>query len=49
MGQQIVAQQHAGLVVPAGVDGVEMPPHRGLVEHVVVNQRGRMDQLDRRP
>ncbi len=43
-----VAQQHRGLVVPALVDAGHAPAHLGAVEHVVVDQRGEVDQLDDR-
>ena len=36
---------HAGLVVPTGVDRVEMAAHGRLVQHVVVDERGRVDHF----
>ena len=44
-GEQVVAQENAGLVIPAGVDRVEMAADRGFVQDVVVDQRGGVDQL----
>ena len=44
-GEKIVAQEHAGFVVPAGVDRVEMAAHGRLVQHVVMDERGRVDHL----
>ena len=46
VGEEEVAQQDAGLVVPAGVDGVFMAADGGFVEHVVVHERGGVDHLD---
>ena len=48
-GEQVVAQQNACLVVPAGVDRIEMPADDGLVQDVVVNQGGCVNQLHHRP
>ena len=44
-GVEIVAQQHARFVVPPGVDGFQMTPQRGLVEHVVVDERRGVDHF----
>ena len=44
-GEKIIAQEHAGFVVPTGIDRVEMAAHGRLVQHVVVDQRGRVDHL----
>src|SRR5206468_12130761 len=43
VGKQVIAQQNAGRIAPAGVDGGGVAADVGLVEHVVVNQGGRMD------
>ena len=45
-GDEVVAQEDAGLVVPAGIDGVEVAAERGLVEDVVVNEGRGVDHFD---
>ena len=45
MREQVVAEQDARLDAPAGVDRRHVPAHRGAVEDVVVDQRGRVDHL----
>jgi len=47
-GKQIVAQQNTRFVVPTGVDRVQVPPQSRLVQHVVMDERGRMNHLDHR-
>ena len=48
MREEIVAQQDGRLVAPFGIDRGGMPADHGLVEDVVVHQRGRVDHLDDR-
>ncbi len=45
VGEEIVAQQDGRLVAPLGIDGGGMPPDHGLIEHVVMHERGRVDHL----
>ena len=45
---QVVAQQHGDVVTPPGVNREASAPQFGLVDDVVVNQRGGVDELDRR-
>lgn len=45
MSEQVVTQEHAGFIAPTGVYRVEMPAHAGLIEHIVMDQRGRMDHF----
>ena len=47
--EQIIAEQHAGLHAPDGVDRGHPATYAGIVEHVVVDQRGRVDHLDHGP
>ena len=44
--KQVIAQQNAGPVAPARIDGLHMPAHGCCIEHVVVHQRGRMNDFD---
>ena len=44
--EQEVAQQDAGLVVPAGVDRVFVAADGGFVEHIVVDERRGVDHFD---
>ena len=46
LGVDVVAQQHRGLDAVDGVDGADAPPDRRAIEHVVVDQRCRVEQLD---
>jgi hypothetical protein len=46
--EQEVADEHAGRIAPNDVRGFLAAPHRGDIDHVVVQQRGAMDELDRR-
>ena len=48
VGEEVVAQQDGGLVAPLGVDRGGMAPDHGLVEDVVVDERGRVNHLDDR-
>src|SRR3546814_10665945 len=41
-----LADQHARLVAPDGVGGVAAAPQVALVDHVVVQQRGGVDEFD---
>ena len=43
-----VADQHAGGVAEHGVGGVAAAPQFGFVDHVVVQQRGGVDEFDHR-
>ena len=43
-----VAHQHAGRVAPVGIGGGAPAPQRRDVDHVVVQQRGRVQELDDR-
>ena len=43
-----VARQHRDVVAPLGVHGLAPAPHVGIVDDVVVHQRGRVDELDHR-
>jgi len=45
-GVEVVAHQHARLVAEDVVRGVAAAPHFGAVHHVVVEQGGRVDELD---
>ena len=47
-GEEVIAQQDARFVVPADVDRVEVAADGSLVQHVVVDQRGRVDHFHRR-
>ena len=48
-GEEVIAQEHARLVAPSGIDRLQMAAEIRLVQHVVVDQRRRVDQLqDRR-
>src|SRR5262249_37072050 len=49
VGEQVVAQQDARLVAPAGVDGADVAADGGVVQNVVVHQGGGVDHLDDRP
>jgi hypothetical protein len=46
LGEEEIADEHTGFVVAGGVDRFAMPPQTGLVQHVVVHQRGRVNHLD---
>ena len=46
-GEQEVADQHAGLVAPDRVGGGHAAPQVALVDHIVVQQGGGVDELDR--
>ena len=46
VGEQKVAHQDAGFVVVAGVDRFAVAAELGFVQHVVVDQRGRVDHFD---
>ncbi len=48
VGEEVIAQQDRRLVSPLGVDRRGMAADHRLVEHVVVNQRRRVDHLDHR-
>ena len=43
--EEIVAEQDARLVVPAGVDRGHMPANQGAVQHVVVDERRGVDHF----
>ena len=46
-GQQVVAGHDGHQISETAVDALDVAPDGGLVEHVVVVQRGQVDQLDR--
>ena len=46
MADQVVAQQHGRLVAAEVVDRRALAAKLGLVEHVVVHERGHVDHLD---
>src|SRR5690606_11357866 len=46
VGNQVVAQHHGRLVAAEAVDGSAAAAEVGLVEDVVVDQRGHVDHLD---
>ena len=48
VGEEVVAQQDGRLVAPLGVDRRGVAADHGLVEDVVVDERGRVDHLDDR-
>jgi hypothetical protein len=48
-GEQVVAQDHRGLVAPQRVDGLPAPADLRVVEHVVVDERRHVDHLDDGP
>ena len=48
VGEEEVAQEDAGFVVPAGVDGIDVAADGGFVEDVVVDERGGVDHFDDR-
>ena len=45
-GEQEVADQHRGLVAPHRVGGGLAAAQRAVIDHVVVQQRGGVDELD---
>ena len=47
MGKEVIAQEDAGFVVPAGIDRIHVPAEGGFVEHVVVDERGGVDHFHR--
>ena len=44
--EQEIPDQYARLVSPEGVGGFRPPPQQALIDDIVVQQRGRMDELD---
>ena len=46
--QQKVAEEDGDLVLPERIDREDAPPPLGLVDDVVVDERGRVEQLDER-
>ena len=46
--QEVVAQEHAHLVLPQRVHRRHAAPRVGLVDHVVVDERRRVEELDER-
>ena len=46
---EVVAHQHGGVHPEPGVGGRPAPPERSLVDHVVVNQGRRVEELDDAP
>ena len=46
MADQVIAQQHGGLVAAEVVDRRALAAKLGFVEHVVVHERGHVDHLD---
>ena len=46
MADQIIAQQHGGLVAAEVIDGRALAAKLGLVEHVVVHERRHVHHLD---
>ena len=44
--EQEIAQQHRGLMAPARMDGWHVPTRVGIVENIVVHQRGGVHQFD---
>ena len=45
MGEEIVAQEEPGRHAPFGIDRGHVPADGGLIENVIVNQGGRVNQL----
>ena len=45
--EEVVPQQHGNLVSPLHVDGGDAPTHFRLIDDVVVDQRGDVDELHR--
>ncbi len=48
LAKHIVAGQHRGPLGPVGVEGGRAPAQHGPVDHIVVDQRGRVQHLHRR-
>jgi hypothetical protein len=46
LAEQVVAHEHGNQVVPLGIDRSLAPAGGRLVHHVIVQQGGRVDQLD---
>ncbi len=44
--EQVVAKQHAGLIVPAGVDRRDMAAGFGIIQDVIMHQRRKVNHLD---
>jgi hypothetical protein len=45
----MIAHENGGVLAEAGVGGRPAPPERGLVDDVVVDERGRVQELDDAP
>jgi hypothetical protein len=45
LGVEIIAHENGRAVAPQGVRGIFAPAERGVVQHVVVQQRGRVNVL----
>ncbi|CQD08499.1 hypothetical protein BN970_01642 [Mycolicibacterium conceptionense] len=48
-GEQVVTGEDRDVVAPPGIGAGRPAPHLGLVHHIVVIQRGQVDQLDDGP
>ena len=46
MADEIIAQQHGGLVAAKVIDGSALAAQLGFIEDIIVHQRGHVDHLD---
>ena len=47
LSQQIISYEHGDLIAPARMHGFDSATHGGRVHHIVVNERGGMQQFER--